>query len=48
MNCAALSRMVFVTKWFIHRRRGNHLIAWIEGDVAGESRAREWEWRLRD
>lgn len=31
----------------IYRRHGDLLIARIEGDVAGETRAREWEWRLR-
>jgi hypothetical protein len=32
----------------IYRRQGELMIARIEGDVSGESKARQWEWRLRE
>jgi hypothetical protein len=32
----------------IYRRAGDLLIVRIEGDVSGEPKSRQWEWRLRD
>ena len=32
----------------IYRRQGELLIVRIEGDVSGEPRARQWEWRMRN
>ena len=32
----------------VYRREEDRLIARIEGEVAGEPRSREWEWRLHD
>ena len=31
-----------------YRREGDLLIARIEGEVSGKTRARQWEWRLKD
>ena len=32
----------------LYSREGDRLIARIEGEVSGEARSRQWEWRLQD